>query len=135
VKIEIQKYTEQQGPVLEEGPIYEATLVDFREMDGKFGPQVIWAFEVEDPESGEIAEAAAFTSYSTADGDKVSNLTKFSKALNGGEMPLDENGKWDSDLLIGKTGRVVTTTYTRASGIVKNKVTNVLAPKGAKTAV
>jgi hypothetical protein len=129
VKIEINSYEEEQGPILDEGVPYEATVSGFAETENQWGPRLVWRFDVEDPESGETVEAAAFTSYSTADGKKVSNLTKFAKNLNGGEMPVDENGNFDTDLLVGKSGRVITSTYTRKNGIVKNVVNNVLPSK------
>lgn len=141
MKIEMQKaqsYTEEQETILEEGPVYEAVVTGFGETENKWGKRLVWRFSVTDPETDEQVEAAAFTSHSTFEGNAQkgpSNLAKYAKALNGGEMPLDADGDFESDLLIGKRGRVVTSTYTRANGIVKNIVTNVLAPKAAKIAV
>lgn len=128
-------YVDEQGIVLEEGDVYDATLREFREWEGPNGDRLIWVFDVEDPESGETVEVAAFTSFSTFDGDKLqSNLVKYSKALNDGELPVDENGDFDTDLLEGARGRVTTKPYQKGE-ITKNTITNVLPPKKRRTSV
>lgn len=120
VKIAVNEYVEEQGPVLEPD-IYPATLTGFGEMEGQFGPRLVWQFEID--HEGETVEAAGFTSYSMADGKKVSNLIKWAKAMNGGEVPED------TDDLIGKPCRVDIENYTKQNGITKNKVAEVRAPK------
>lgn len=125
MKIEKQEYVEEQGTVLEPD-LYEAVLTGFGEMDGQYGPRLVWQFDVE--HEGETIEAAAFTSYSMADKPRKSNLLKFSEALNGG----DPEGM-DLDDLLGKPCRVDIENYTKQNGIQKNKVADVKKPaKGQK---
>lgn len=129
MKIKPEEYVEEQGTVLDpdESP-YAATLTGFGETEGQYGPRLVWQFEVEVDD--EVVEAAAFSSYSMADGKKQSNLIKWTKALVG-ELP--EEGI-DLDDLIGKACRVDVTNYTKQNGIVKNKVTEVRAPKKGQKA-
>lgn len=128
MRVKPEEYVEEQGTVLEED-IYPATLTGFGETEGQFGPRLVWQFEVE--HEGEVVEAAAFSSYSMADGKKQSNLIKWTKALLGGEIPDDGI---DLDDLVGKACRVDVTNYTKQNGIVKNKVTEVRAPKKGQKA-
>lgn len=120
MKIDPNNYVEEQGPVLDPD-LYPAILKGFGEMDGQFGPRLVWQFEVE--HEGEVVEAAAFSSYSMADGKKVSNLIRWAKAMNGGEVPED------TEDLIGKPCRVDIVNYTKETGITKNKVNDVRPPK------
>jgi hypothetical protein len=124
VKIDTSGYVDEQGPVLEPD-IYPAVLTGFGEMEGQFGPRIVWQFEVE--HEGQKIEAAGFTSHSMADGEKKSNLILWSRALNGGELPAD------TDDLVGMPCRVDIDNYTKKeSGIVKNKVTSVRPAKKVK---
>lgn len=126
MRIEKQEFQEEQGTVLEPD-LYPAVLVGFGEMDGQYGPRLVWQFEVE--HEGEIVEAAAFTSYSMADKPRKSNLLKFSEALNNGKDPEG----MDLDDLLGKPCRVDIENYTKQNGIQKNKVADVKKPaKGQK---
>lgn len=127
-------YVDEQGPILEDGERYPATLKGFGEFEGQYGKQLVWQFVVDD--DGESVEAAGFTSYSMANGEKKSNLIKYSEALLG-ELP-DE---FDLDDLIGKSCRVDVSNYTSSTRktedgtpIVKNKVTKVLPPKKGQKA-
>lgn len=125
VKIAANEYVEEQGTVLEPD-IYPVTLTGFGEMEGQYGPRLVWQFVIE--HEGEDVEAAGFTSYSMADGKKVSNLIKWARAMNGGEIPED------TDDLIGMPCRVDITNYTKPSGITKNKASDVRPPKKGQKA-
>jgi hypothetical protein len=130
IKVKKEEYVEEQGPVLEAGERYEAKLTGFGETEGQFGARLVWQFEVKDGK--ETVEAAGFTSYSMyvdEKGAKTSHLMKWSEALLG-SLP-DE---FDLDDLIGRACRVEIDTYTKESGITKNKVVKVLPPKGNQTA-
>lgn len=126
MKIKPEEYIEEQGTVLEPD-IYPAKLTGFGETEGQYGKRLVWQFDVADTE-GEVVEAAAFSSYSMADGKKQSNLIKWTKALLGGEIP--EDGV-DLDNLKGLECRVDIDNYTKENGITKNKVTDVRSPKKA----
>jgi hypothetical protein len=123
VKIDTSGYADTQGTVLEPD-IYEAVLTGFGETEGNFGPRLVWQFEIQ--HEGEAVEAAGFTSYSMADGEKKSNLVLWARAINGGELPED------TDDLIGMACRVDVDNYTKTNGVTKNKVTSVRPAKGAK---
>lgn len=126
MKISKQEYVEEQGTVLEDD-IYPAVLVGFGEMEGQYGPRLVWRFEIE--HEGETVEAAAFTSYSMAEKPRKSNLLKFCEALNGGKDPEG----MDLDDFLGKPCRVDVTSYEKQNGIKKMKVQDVKKPaKGQK---
>jgi hypothetical protein len=150
IEIPINDFIDEQGTVLEEGPAYEATLKEFGEAPDSYNPgetRLVWRFLVTDPESDQQVEAAAFTSKKVSDGKYISYLVKYSKLLNGGVVPTktaektDEQGNTvkvkqvDLEALEGKAARVTVKPYTNAAGITKNRVTNVLAPKGAAVTV
>ncbi len=135
MRIQKKEYVEEQGPILEDGERYDATLKGFGEFEGQYGPQLVWQFEIV-TEDGEVVEAAAFTSYSMASGKKKSNLIKYTEAILG-EIP-DEG--IDQNDLLGKPCRVDVATYESskqtAEGevIIKNKVVDVKPPKKGQKA-
>lgn len=129
-------YVETQGPLLDEGVPVEAELVGFGDpYPDKFNPdkeKMAWRFIVESDEYDEPVEAAAFVTISTFESDTMqSNMVKFARALNGGELPLDEDGLFDDELLIGKRALIVPKTYAKGE-IEKNKAVSVLPLKKTK---
>lgn len=124
MKIQKNDYVEEQGTVLDPNERYEATITGFGEMEGQFGPRLVWQVEVV-TDDGEAVEAAGFTSYSMASGKKTSNLIAWTEAVLG-EIPDDG---LDRDDMIGKPCRVDVDNYTKQNGITKNKVTKILPPK------
>jgi hypothetical protein len=121
------EFVDEQGPVLEDGEIYDAMLTGFAEFNGQFGPGLVWRFKVYDEEHGEV-EAAGFSSQSMSAGDKPSKLITWARKLMGGELP--EGGIAISELE-GKPARVEIENYTK-NGIIKNKVVDVKAPSKGK---
>lgn len=126
-----ENFVDEQGPVLEPDVPVEATLVSFGDpYTDRFNPdkeKYVWRFEVQTDEGP--AEAAAFVTISTFESDDMaSNMVKFARALNGGELPLDADGQFDDELLIGKKGRIIPGNYYKGE-IEKNKVKNVLPLK------
>ena len=129
-----EEFVDEQGVVLEPDVPVEGTLVSIGDpYQDKFNPEkerVAWRFEVETDEG--TAEAAAFVTISTFENDSMqSNMIKFARALNGGELPLDEEGLFDDELLIGKRARIVPDNYFKGE-IEKNKVKSVLPLKGKR---
>lgn len=128
-----ESFEETQGPLLTPGEVYEATITGFNAFEGKFGATVAWQLEVDDPEEDEPVEAVIFTSKSTnldgdLAGDKTSNLLKYSGIFNGGELPFDEDGDFDYELLKGKRARIIAANYPSKNdpSIIKNKASGVL---------
>lgn len=125
MKVKPDEFTEVQGPVLDPD-LYPAVLTGFGEHDSQWGPRMVWQFEIE--HEGTVYEAAAFTSYSMANGKMKSTLIKWSEILLG-ELPEE----FDTDELIGLPCRVDIENYTKENGITKNKAVAVKpAKKGQK---
>ena len=124
MKIEKAEYTETQGTVLEPD-MYEAVLTGFGQYEGNWGPRCVWQFEIAHPETGEVVEAAAFTSFKMGEKPRKSQLLKYAEALNNGE---DVDGM-DLDDLLGRPCRVDVENYTKQNGIQKNVVNDVKKPK------
>lgn len=126
------KTTEEQGPVLEPDK-YPGKIKGFDQMEGQFGPQLIWIFDVEAPEEAVLDgfaepsesghyEVAGFTSFAT--GEK-SKMRPWIIALLG-DMPEE----FDTDDLVGVSCTLDLETYEKKNGITKNIVDKVRAPRG-----
>lgn len=125
------EYVEEQGSILEPD-VYPATVTGFGEYEGgKFGPQIVWQFEVE--HDGEAVEAAGFTSFKFTVGKMKSKAVKWYEAITGDEFPDEEFDL--EEHLVEMPCRVDIENYTKESGITKNSVVGVKpAKKGQKEA-
>lgn len=100
---------------------YLATVASIRQVDGQFGPQFQWDFDVEP--DGQIRGWTGIT---------MSSKSKFGQWVRGilGEIP-DEV---DTDKLVGLPCRLSVVIKTREDGTEFNRVDNVLAPRKGQEA-